>query len=66
MYTSERVGCVGVTSNGIRIDALVAKKFFRRLSSTLSSVRVVRSDSVRATRFTLRSTATPDENSSVP
>src|ERR1043166_3535556 len=44
---------------------LAAKKLLRSLSAIEADCEV-RSDSVRATSVTLRSTATPEENSTVP
>src|SRR3954451_9746434 len=44
---------------------LAAKKLLRSLSATEVDCEV-RSDIVRATSVTLRSTATPDENSTIP
>src|SRR5436309_2107298 len=64
-YNSETVEFNGVPEYGVMIALPVAVKFVRSVSVTVVDCDV-RSDSVRATSVTLRSTATPDENSTVP
>src|SRR3954453_6742807 len=59
------VDWVGEADYGVMIPTLAAKKLVRSLSGTEVDCDV-RSDSVRATSVTLRSTATPDENSITP
>src|ERR1700690_578451 len=64
-YNSEILACVGVGAYGVRILPLAVKKLVVSESATDVDWDV-RSESVRATSVTLRSTATPDENSTVP
>src|SRR5882757_8561307 len=64
-YNSETVEFSGVVEYGVMIALPVAVKLVRSVSVTLDDCDV-RSDSVRATSVTLRSTATPDENSITP
>ncbi|OIQ63146.1 hypothetical protein GALL_553140 [mine drainage metagenome] len=65
IYNSVIVAVVGVGEYGVIIALLAAKKFVMSLSATVVDCDV-RSDSVRAISVTLRSTATPEENSTVP
>src|SRR5664279_3510513 len=64
-YNSEILACVGVGTYGDKILPLAVKKLVTSESATDVDWDV-RSESVRATSVTLRSTATPDENSTVP
>src|ERR1700712_1116735 len=64
-YSSVMVDWVGEAEYGVRIPTLAAKKLLRSVSATDIDCEV-RSESVRATSVTLRSTATPDENSTTP
>src|SRR5882757_1373931 len=64
-YSSVMVDWVGEAEYGVRIPTLAAKKLLRSVSVTVVDCEV-RSESVRATSVTLRSTATPDENSTIP
>src|SRR3982074_2932330 len=59
------VEMVGEAEYGVRIPTLAAKKLLRSVSVTVVDCEV-RSESVRATSVTLRSTATPEENSTTP
>ena len=64
-YSSVMVDLVGEAEYGVMIPMLAAKKLLRSVSVTDVDCEV-RSESVRATSVTLRSTATPDENSTIP
>src|SRR3954451_18890761 len=64
-YSSVMDDCVGEAEYGVMIPMLAAKKLLRSVSVTVVDCEV-RSESVRATSVTLRSTATPDENSTIP
>src|SRR4051812_22360591 len=64
-YSSVMVDLVGEAEYGVMIPMLAAKKLLRSVSVTEVDCEV-RSESVRATSVTLRSTATPDENSTTP
>src|ERR1700694_1974538 len=59
------VALVGAGEYGFRMALLAVKKLVRSVSETEIDCEV-RSDSVRATSVTLRSTATPEEISTVP
>src|SRR4051794_36127685 len=59
------VDCVGEAEYGVMIPTLAAKKLPKSVSVTVVDCEV-RSESVRATSVTLRSTATPEENSTTP
>src|ERR1700730_6539963 len=62
------VGWMGVTEYGDRIAELAAKMFCSSVSEfdVCDCGLEARSETVRATSVTLRSTATPEENSTVP
>src|SRR5436853_6277212 len=64
-YNSETVEFSGVGEYGVMIALAVIVKLARSVSVTAVDCDV-RSDSVRATSVTLRSTATADENSTTP